>query len=335
MELTKTELQIAADASCRAASKEYALTGNQADAIRVAQEMGALNWVAGRPLPIQSDDLVFGFASRSGLDQRYQFQPNVAPFNAVHLQADSLVAEGGTLLFPINIGNQTATFRPVQLATCAQVELDVCLIVDRSGSMAYGSDEIADPLQLPKRAPVGWAFGQPVPPGSRWSEARAAVDAFLGVLNASPQQELVSLATYNHNTYSELPLSANYGPILSRLDQYSLAFEAGGTNIGGGILEGIQTMNNSPALRPWSIKAAIVLTDGIHNWGTHPIDGAYNAAWNNVVLYTVTFSNEADQGLMQEVASIGAGQHFHATNQAELVDAFQSIARSLPLLLTQ
>lgn len=335
MELTRTELQIAADASCRAAGRAYAATGSQEAAILVAQDTASRNTVAGQPMPMEANDLVFGFASRAGLDQRYTFQANVAPFNAVNIRADSLVAAGESLRFPISFGNQSVIFRPVQVATCAQVELDVCLVVDRSGSMAFGSDETADPLRLPMRAPVGWTFGQAVPPQSRWSEAQAAVTAFLDVLNASPQQELVSLATYNHATYPELPLSSNYAPIIARLDAYSAAFEAGGTNIGGGINEGIGLMATSPNRRNFAVKAAIVLTDGIHNWGTHPIDGAYNAASQNVVLYTVTFSNEADQGLMTNVASIGAGQHYHATNQAELVAAFESIARSLPLLLTE
>lgn len=335
MELTRTELQIVTDASCRAAGKTFAKTGSQTEAILAAQEVARRNTVAGSTLPIEPSDLVFGFASRSGVDQHYSFEPNIAPFNAVHIRADSLVPEGSRLALPMLYGSESIQFRPTQLATCAQVELDVCLIVDRSGSMAYGSDETADPFRNPMRAPVGWTWGQPVPPQSRWSEARSAVSAFLDVLKSTPQQEYVGLATYNHNTFAELPLSNNYSPILGRLDAYSAAFEAGGTNIGGGIIEGVNVIQYSPERRNWSVKVAIVLTDGIHNWGTSPWDGAYYASWQDVVLYTVTFSNEADQNFMRDVASIGAGQHFHATNQAELVTAFESIARSLPLLLTQ
>lgn len=335
MELVQTELQIATDASCRAAAKKFSTTGDQTLALAAAQSAASRNTVAGKPLPINADDLRFGFASRSGANLKYNFDTTTTPYNAVHIDADSVVATGSGLQLPFRFGMQNAIFRPLQTATAAQVELDVCLVVDRSGSMAFGSDEVADPMTLPKRAPVGWMFGQAVPPQSRWSEAVDAVDAFLTVLNTTPQQERVALATYNHIPTPELPLATSYTPIAGRLATYTAAFNAGGTNIGDGLIQGIDSMTASPQSRPWAVKAAIVLTDGIHNWGTDPISAAYYAADQKVVLYTVSFSQEADQWRMEEVARIGAGKHFHATNRSELIAAFESIAHNLPLLLTE
>jgi Ca-activated chloride channel homolog len=55
---------------------------------------------------------------------------------------------------------------------------------------------------------------------------------------------------------------------------------------------------------------------------------------NSIEIYTVTFSAEADQLKMQEVAAIGNGKHFHATTPAELSEAFKAISNTLPTLIT-
>ncbi len=72
----------------------------------------------------------------------------------------------------------------------------------------------------------------------------------------------------------------------------------------------------------------------IHNTGTDPIYAATLAAKENIIIYTVTFSNEADMATMQEIASIGTGKHIHAVTGADLMRAFQEIAKSLPTLIT-
>ncbi len=61
-----------------------------------------------------------------------------------------------------------------------QPELDVALVLDRSGSMAFQTSEIAGPYN-PSAAALGWQFGYPVPPLSRWLDAVAATDSFLRV----------------------------------------------------------------------------------------------------------------------------------------------------------
>lgn len=78
----------------------------------------------------------------------------------------------------------------------------------------------------------------------------------------------------------------------------------------------------------------IVLTDGIHNTGTDPLYAAQLAAEQNILIYTVTFSAEADMARMQRVAEIGAGKHYHADNASQLAAAFEEIAHSLPTLIT-
>lgn len=77
------------------------------------------------------------------------------------------------------------------------------------------------------------------------------------------------------------------------------------------------------------------MTDGIHNVGTDPLPVAKSAGANGIMVYTVTFSNEADQSRMRSVAAAGSGKHYHAADGEELRKAFREIANSLPTLLTQ
>lgn len=87
--------------------------------------------------------------------------------------------------------------------------------------------------------------------------------------------------------------------------------------------------------RSGAAKVLIVMTDGKHNTGTDPIAAAKTAAAGGIMIFTVTFSDEADQIRMQQVASIGNGKHFHASTAAQLKTVFQKIAQALPTLLTQ
>ena len=154
-------------------------------------------------------------------------------------------------------------------------------------------------------------------------------------MSVTSQQERVALATYNHSANIDLLATTNYAQVISALHQYSLAFHSGGTNIGGGIEQGLNALGHVGTTRPWATKVIIVMTDGIHNTGTWPTWAAKNAANQAVIVFTVTFSNEANQNLMKDVAEIGTGRHYHATSAIQLQDAFRDIARQLPTLLTR
>ncbi len=333
MELARTELQIASDAASRAACRTYARTEDVTQAIQAAQSTAVANPVAGRALTLRSSDIVFGTSLRPDTTSKYVFTPNQAPFNSVRVTFGA--AASGNLGMPMRLGASGISFSPSQIATATRAELDISLVVDRSGSMAFGSDELVSETSPPRRAPPGWAFGDPVPPGSRWLEAVTAVNDFLAVLDESSSFERVGLTTYNHEALNDVAVTSNYADITNALSVYTNAFQSGATNIGDGIGFGVNNLLQSPNRRPWAIRVMIVLTDGIHNWGPEPVGMTSYAADNNVIVHTVTFSNEADQSRMQEVASVGSGRHYHATNMASLRTAFQEIARNLPVLLTE
>jgi Mg-chelatase subunit ChlD len=326
-------LQIASDAACRAACRTYARTNNQTEAIQAAKDAAKANPVIGKAMNLRDQDVVFGTSMRPDVSSKYIFSPGDTPFNSVRVTLDA--AASMSLPLPMRIGGSDVDFKPSQIATATQAELDISLVIDRSGSMAFGSDEPVNEVLPPRRAPKGWTFGDPVPPGSRWLEAVVAVHDFLDILKSSSARETVGLTTYSTNAINDIPLTIDYDRITDALGVYSNAFKEGATNIGDGIGFGVNNLITSKDRRKWAIRVMIVLTDGIHNWGPDPVGMAYYAVDQNVIVYTITFSMEAEQSRMQKIASVGFGRHYHATDMASLRTAFQEIARNLPVLLTE
>jgi Flp pilus assembly protein TadG len=335
MELARTEMQIASDAGTRAACRTFARTDSEAQAVKAAQDVVAANPVMGKSIKVKKTDLVFGASVRSSPSSRYVFSAGTTPYNSARLTLDA--GGSGGLLNPIRMAGSATKFNPVQIAAATQAELDVSLVVDRSGSMAYASNEVTDPPPTvpPATAPSGWFFGNPVPPKSRWLDAVDAVDAFLAILKKSQALENVGLTTYSTEAKIDVQLTQNYKDISDALNVYSSAFQSGGTNIGDGIGFGVNNILTSPNSRTWATRVMIVLTDGIHNWGPDPTTMTQYAVDSSTIVYTVTFSDEADKAKLKSVADACGGIHYHATDLKTLKDAFEEIARNLPVLLTE
>jgi hypothetical protein len=340
MELARTELRITSDAATRAAGYTLMTTGDVAAARAAAREGAGRNRVGGQATQLADSDIVFGVSRRSAVSQRYSFTPGAAPFNAVSVNArrnaGSLSGTIGMVAPTFGAVNQ---FGPVQTAVSTQVEVDIALVLDKSGSMAYGDLEASETMaaagQRPASAPVGWKFCDPAPSGSRWMDLTTAVQAFLDTVNGSPQQECVALVTYSDVATREQPLSTDYAAIPTALDAYTRRFCMGYTNIHDGIAQGINALNDPASSRPWAVKVIIVLTDGRRTAGGDPVVAATDAFNQGIAVYAVTFAKEADQSLMRAVASAGGGAHYHAATGDELLQLFRSVARRLPTLLTK
>ncbi len=335
VELKRTEMYIAADAAARAGGRELTVTRSQALARAKAQAIAEQNEVAGDPLTLADGDIVFGTANRTGTG-RYNFTAGGANPGAMQVNARRTASapDGAIpLVLPQILGrNHVET---VRTAISTQVEVDIALVIDRSGSMAYAANEVAQYPPLPAAAPPGWFFCDPAPPNSRWLDVVAAVNVFSTELAASPTDELVSLITYADSATLDLPLTSTYSDLNVGMHPYTLALCPGKTNIGGGIVAGLNTLVSDPNQRAGAVKVIVVLTDGIHNIGTNPVTAATAAGGQGVLIFSVTFSNEADITRMQQVATEGKGQHFHATSGSDLSSVFTEIAKQLPTLLTE
>ncbi|WP_419194233.1 VWA domain-containing protein [Novipirellula herctigrandis] len=328
METARTELQISTDVATRAAGRMLAVTGDQDQAIAAADRFLQMNPYSNREISVGGTDIVFGVSTRTDETQRYVFAPGENP-NAVSLR--SFGEDDVEMIFP-TLGVQTY-FRPIKQAICTQIELDISIVLDRSGSMAYASDEISggDP---PQSAPPGWSSGDPVPPNARWLDTIAAVQEFLNIMQTSSHDERVSLCTYSTKSATDVKLTDDYASITAEMQDHSLKFDGGYTNIGAGILEGAAALSDKKLARPWASRILILMSDGIHNTGTEPIPASQQAANEKIMIFTVTFSDEAEQSKMAEVASNGGGKHYHAADSAQLAEAFRDIAKSLPTLIT-
>ena len=333
MELNRTELQIATDAAARAGGRDLNVTNTTSAAITRAQQLAQANPVAGKPLTLQSSDLVFGNAVRSSVSSRYAFTAGGSNFNAVQVTGSRTSSStDGTLklVFPnfLSLGQIGTT----QMAQSTQGEIDIALVVDRSGSMAYAVDESSNSSSNPASAPPGWSYGDPAPPLARWRNLVAATAVFVSDLSASTCSEQLALVTFNNTTAIECPLSFNYAPIAPALDVYTQNFTTGSTAVGDGIIQGINALASSSA-RPFASKAIIVFTDGLTNTGTDPLVAAQQAANQHITIITITFSNEADDAGMTAVAQLTGGTHYHANSAADLTTVFNDIANKLPIML--
>lgn len=335
-ELCRTELYTATDAATRAAQRTLTNTRNIGAARAQGRVVGLQNQVAGKNFHVRNSEFTFGTSSRASLSSRYVFTPSGGTnVNAVQINGSRMVGSHGgaiDLLAPMLL--TTRTVQTQEIVQSTQVDVDICLVVDRSGSMAYAANESADGFNPPAAAPYGWNFCDSAPPQSRWLDLINGVNVFLNEIQSSPRQELISLATYSDGAVVDRQLTSTYTNIQSSLNGYTTTFCGGRTNIGGGIDAGVTTFA-SGLERPWAAKVLVVMTDGNHNIGTDPISAATNAAAQNISIFTITFAQEADQALMQQVATIGKGKHYHATTGNELQVAFQEIARNLPIVLTR
>lgn len=329
MEHMRTDLQITTDVSTRAAGRMLAVTGSRDAAISAAQDMLNLNPIFNHTVTLNEVDIVFGVSTRHAENERYNFADVGSNPNAVQVKGNGNLKLSP--LFPTMGAN--ISIRPIKTAISTQTELEIALVMDRSGSMAFSAAEISGP-QNPAAAPPGWKFGDAIPPKARWTDACSALNLFLDMLNKSPHDEHVSLTTYNEKSTVDTALSGNFDLINQKMLAYSQKYKGGATNIGDGILDGLKTLSDKKTARSWATRVMIVMTDGRHNTGTDPVYAAQVAASQEVQIYTVTFSAEADIPRMQQVADIGSGKHYHAATADQLRAAFENIAKSLPTLIT-
>ncbi|NND98208.1 MAG: VWA domain-containing protein, partial [Pirellulaceae bacterium] len=324
----KTKMQIVTDASVRAAGREYVNSADPALALAAAQQISNLNPVGTFVVPIEAGDLEFGASSRTGSNQKYTFNSGAANGNAVRLTTNALAGGSGSApepFFPIFGSN--FEIRPTLSATNTQSTLDVALVVDRSGSMrnpaitGEASQPAADPTEVPLN--------------SRWRDLVAAVDIFLVELESSASLEKASLDSYADTASSDVDLKFDYKPIRDKMDDFSKSFPGGSTNIHDGITNGIAAVTKPGKARDWAVSVIVLMSDGNATSGDDPLLAASTAAAQGIPIYTVSFSEEADQVLMAQIADDTGGRHFHADNATQLEDAFRAIAQAIPSLLTQ
>ena len=334
IQLTRTELRVATDAAARAGGRTLSMQQDRDAARAEAKHAAAQNRVAGQPLLLANRDIKFGRSIRNSETARWRFRNNKQPINALKiLGRRTSQSQSG----PINLFFSGAfgshTFEPMHVAVSTQVDRDIALALDRSGSMAFAVNEYTRGYYWPPRPPQGWWWGDPAPPNARWRDLVDAVEQFLDALNDTPPDEAVSVATFSATATLDVPLTLNYQDVRDGIDQRTQQFYYGPTNIGQGIRDSIEVLRSQG--RPFAARSIVVITDGRWNTGPNPIAAAQEAAAMGITIHAVTFSFEADQATMRAMAEAAHGKYWHAPDGETLMEIFRTIADNNPTLLTQ
>ncbi len=377
MQLTRTELKVATDAASKAAGRAFSEIQTVDAAKTAARVTAALNTVDGSPLLVREEDsfneIEFGLSIQPhGVFGRYEFQkiPTADVANgsvvASAIRVNGLRNRDGMsgrvpLLIPGILGSDD--FSTIQNSVAMQVDRDISMVLDRSGSMddinfdwpagqspwsteAKDAGVEAGVLRM-RRGRYYYASGEnsisyqqwaweqhydlgPAPRAA-WEYLLDAVDAFIDVLDRTSQEEQISLASYASSGRLDTWLEKNHNHLSSTVHNMSTG---GNTAIGQGMQEGIQALLHAHA-RPYAAKTMVVMTDGMHNTGIDPVTVAEGfISQYALTIHTVTFGAGADRQRMEEVAAIGGGRAYHAEDGAALIRIFEEIANNLPTILT-
>jgi uncharacterized protein YegL len=226
-------------------------------------------------------------------------------------------------------------FDLVQTSTASFRDVEICLVLDRSGSMKWKtSGETSSDEKNARRCknPEG---------DSRWISLDKAIKEFINELEATPVQEYVSMVTFASDgstgcdlvsTASTLdqPLTTNLDLIAASMQDYKDGIWFGGTNI----TAGLQTarLHMESAANSNRDRFIIILTDGQHNTSTPPYGEATLCSNAGIVVHTITFSDDANTADMIQTATNGGGEHYHAVETDELKEIFRRLAGSLAIL---
>lgn len=361
-----TAAQIASDLASRWGVDALSRTDNTKQVEKQVRDLIYENWTFSESKfksTVQSNrknldvDVLFGNAKQ--VKGQFKFQTGARPVNSVKVNAQGKLPTIGFLpYFSRGINIQRGS-------TAMALERDLCLVIDRSGSMNFDlrtntwmydrSWHSYNKLSTSRnsyyrRISYQWWQYWPHPTRSRWSTLVPAVYGLANELNKTKQNEMFSIVSYSssvrytfydHNlrrkTYRvytsavESQPTEKYETAAKRLDQ-KYKYEqivAGATNISAGIDEAIKVLTG-PQARPNAYKTMIVMTDGQYNQGRAPWIAAADAARKDIEVYTVTFSTGADQATMRKTAANGNGKHFHAPNGNSLEAIFREIANIPP-----
>jgi len=349
LKLAQTELRIAVDACTRAASAEYGISKNLDKAVAAAKSMANRYQVGRREFSLEPQDIVSGSITPR-MDGTYQFSPGASPINAFRIATgftNDSVMGGIDALFPAIHGVER--FQISNQSTVAEIDLEVVLVLDRSGSMAF--DLSGYSWQYPNGG--SWYLNYFLPPdssGSRWAALESALDLFAEVLEQKTKKVPVAVASYstNYSTWSEYFVAMFSSQEVTLEQSFSTDYEIlresvaaigdseiiGGTNISAGMDLAVEILEASPN-REYAYQIMIVLTDGQWNAGRSPVLAAEDAAEKGIKIYSVAFSNNADVETMQSVTDIGGGKLFYAVTKEQLEEAFRQIAKSLEIVFVE
>jgi Ca-activated chloride channel family protein len=159
------------------------------------------------------------------------------------------------------------------------------------------------------------------------------------------QSDRIGLVIFSRRSFTQCPLTMDYGVLLNFLEQVDFGMIEDGTAIGMGIANAVNRLRNSDA----KSRIIILLTDGINNAGEiDPLTAAEIAKTLGIRIYTigagklgkalypvddpifgrryVQLENELDEKQLTQVAESTGGKYFRAKSEDMLKSIYQQIS---------
>ncbi|QDU47615.1 von Willebrand factor type A domain protein [Symmachiella dynata] len=339
MQLCRTELQVSTDAAARAAGEALTRSQDMEAARQAARDLAAVNLVAMQPLLLDDADIIPGNSDFQE-NGSWAFTPQGTPINSIRVigRRTRTSPSGSIGLYFAKIFDQD-DFEVTRASTVVRLDRDICIVVDRSGSMKWDVEG-----ETAWTSSNMYRFEIPPEPDSRWVALSVATKAFTEALGQTPQVEWVGLVSYasdytnfgvhNHRVDIDQELTENHALIDSAMDDITARIFNGATDIAAGIDSGKSVLLDPDHSRPFAVKTMILMSDGHPTSGGDPLVSANYASQNNITIHTISFG-EADLNLMQQIATAGGGQHFHALDADSLKAIFKKIALTIPVTFTE
>jgi uncharacterized protein YegL/Flp pilus assembly protein TadG len=349
MFLVREQLQVATDAAAKAAVVALAQGSSSQQATNTAISYAGQNKVGANGLTIAGGNVSLGKVvyAQSGA---WTFSSGGTPLIAAQVTG----SVSSPLFFAPVLGSKTFTTR--NSSTAAFVRNKWCLVFDRSGSMCFdmsGNDWYYPP-------PTGYLNGQypgssrspyyPDATNSRLGNLYTGATTFLNALTNSPggtASNEVGMVTFADSANTDCQFTSNYSAISTQLHSYlttniwSDGIANGGTNLSAGLQAAINMFisDANTDKTVWN-KVIIVFSDGQWNQGNDPINGGSptivsQANSNSITIYTVGLLQQSNNATMQNLASQTGGQFYYVTTGTALQNAFQALAQTIPVILTQ
>ncbi len=176
-----------------------------------------------------------------------------------------------------------------------------------------------------------------------------AVTHMADLIETLDTDDRLSLEIYGQTARHEIDLTDDYESVKNRLNEMQAGHYDAWTNMGGGITRGTEELTSVRARRT-ARKVMIVLTDGKANVAANGNTGDYTngpiyarqmaevAADQGIRIFAVSVGSDSDSSLMDQIAEIGRGEHFHAEGSidaysVQLENIFKKLGGTRPVEL--
>ena len=184
---------------------------------------------------------------------------------------------------------------------------DIVLSIDASGSMNSSGFDYENDISEGKRL-------------SRFEITKLIARDFI----RERVRDNVGVVLYGDFAFIASPISYEKEIVIDMLEYLTQGMAGQNTAIGESIAMSVRAFKHSKA----KSKIIILLTDGEHNSGAiSPKDAVQMAKERGIKIYTIAMGNrgEADEALLQEIATDTKGEFFSAINAKELKKVYEKI----------